>query len=167
MEYLDLYDKNARKTGRVILRGMPIHQGEYSMAVHLYIYDTSGRFLMQKRSKTKRSLPGIWSITCGAVSSGEDSVSAGIREAKEEVGLTITAEDMEMICRIRKKRSFVDVYFVKKDFNIEDCVLQREEVDAVRLCTGKEMFALISSYETRHTRYIDALEEAMRERGFL
>ena len=54
MEYLDLYDENAKKTGKVIVRGTPIRQGEYSMSVHLYIYNQNGDFLLQKRSKYKK-----------------------------------------------------------------------------------------------------------------
>ena len=83
MEYLDIYDENACKTGKTIIRGTPVRQGEYSMAVHLYIYNAKGEFLIQKRSKNKKSLPGIWSVTCGAVVAGENSLQAGIREAQE------------------------------------------------------------------------------------
>ena len=90
MEYLDIYDENAQKTGRTVLRGSPMQPGDYSMAVHLYIYNDKGEFLLQKRSQNKRSLPGVWSVTCGAVSAGENSTEAGIREAKEEIGLTIS-----------------------------------------------------------------------------
>ena len=42
MEYLDIYDENACKTGKTIIRGTPVRQGEYSMAVHLYIYNAKG-----------------------------------------------------------------------------------------------------------------------------
>ena len=124
MEYLDIYDENACKTGKTIIRGTPVRQGEYSMAVHLYIYNAKGEFLIQKRSKNKKSLPGIWSVTCGAVVAGENSLQAGIREAEEELGLRLAPEQLQMVSRIKRRRSFIDIYFVEEDFSIDRCVLQ-------------------------------------------
>ncbi len=167
MEYLDLYDENAKKTGKVIVRGTPIRQGEYSMSVHLYIYNQNGDFLLQKRSKNKKSLPGIWSVTCGAVSSGEDSLQAGIREAKEEVGIDLSPEMLRFVARIKRRRSFIDIYFVKADFTLDGCVLQKEEVEEVRLCRGKELLGIIGSSERVNSSYTAAVSSAMRKRGLL
>ena len=167
MEYLDIYDEHAHKTGRVIVRGTPVKQGEYSMSVHLYIYNYKGEFLLQKRSRNKRSLPGVWSVTCGAVSSGENSTQAGVREAAEEVGLIIRPEDMEFVGRIKKRRSFIDIYFVKKDFSLSDCVLQEEEVDEVRFAEPREVLAVIGSSERVNSSYSAAVEHAMRRNHLL
>lgn len=167
MEYLDIYDENAHKTGKIILRGTPIAQGEYSMAVHLYIYDRNGMFLIQKRSKNKKSLPGIWSVTCGAVSSGENSVQAGIREAREEVGLPLEEDQLRHVARIKRRRSFIDVYFVQIDFSLDDCVLQEEEVDEVRLCTPGELLRIISSSERTKSSYYSAVEKELYDRRLI
>ena len=37
-EMLDIYDENAVLTGKTIVRGTPIRNGEYSLSVHMYIY---------------------------------------------------------------------------------------------------------------------------------
>lgn len=167
MEYLDIYDENANKTGKVIVRGTQVAPGEYSMSVHVYIYNKDGRFLIQKRSKNKKSLPGIWSVTCGAVSSGENSLEAGVREVGEEVGLDLDAGEFEFITRIKRRRSFIDVYFVKTDFSLENCVLQKEEVDEVRLCTAKELLAVISSSERVNSGYTAALERTLKNKKMI
>ncbi len=167
MEYLDIYDENAQKTGRVIMRGTPVRQGEYSMSVHLYIYNSKGEFLMQKRAKTKRSLPGIWSVTCGAVSAGENSLEAGVREAREELGVILTPESLESVGRIKRRRSFIDIYFVKNEFSLNRCVLQEEEVEDVRVCCAKELLAIIGSSERVNSSYTATVECAMRKRGLL
>lgn len=164
-ELLDLYDENARKTGKIIVRGTPIRNGEYSMSVHMYIYNSAGQFLLQKRSMQKKSLPGIWSVTCGAVSSGENSVEAGIREAREELGLTVTEEQFEFIGRIKRRHSFINVYFLKLDFDLSQLVLQKEEVDAVRLCRSSELLNIIRSTENVGSTYLNALTNAIKERN--
>ena len=158
MEYLDIYDENACKTGKTIIRGTPVRQGEYSMAVHLYIYNAKGEFLIQKRSKNKKSLPGIWS---------ENSLQAGIREAEEELGLRLVPEQLQMVSRIKRRRSFIDIYFVEEDFSIDRCVLQEEEVEDVRLCGGRELLAIIGSSERVNSSYTAAVERAMKKRGLL
>lgn len=164
-ELLDLYDENARKTGKIIVRGTPIRNGEYSMSVHMYIYNSAGQFLLQKRSMQKKSLPGIWSVTCGAVSSGENSVEAGIREAREELGLTVSEEQFEFIGRIKRRHSFINVYFLKLDFDLSQLVLQKEEVDAVRLCRSSELLNIIRGTENVGSTYLNALTNAIKERN--
>ncbi len=167
MEYLDIYDENAKRTGRIIVRGTPVRLGEYSMSVHLYIYNRAGEFLVQKRSKNKRSLPGIWSVTCGAVTAGENSVEAGVREAAEEVGLFLSPDELEMAGRVKKKRSFIDIYFAKKDFSTEKCVLQKEEVEEIRMCSARELLSIIQASERANSGYTAVIENAMKARGML
>ena len=162
-EILDIYDENANPTGKTILRGTPIRNGEYSLSVHMYIYTPKGKFLLQKRSVKKRSLPGIWSITCGAVKAGENSITAGIREAKEEVGLDIPKEAFVFIEKIKRRHSFIDLYFIEHDFDINMCKLQKDEVDSVRLCTPTELLSLIRSSESSNSSYAAAVGRAMKK----
>ena len=54
-EVLDLYDEDANPTGKTIVRGTPIKNGEYSLSVHMFIYNSKGMFILQKRSKKKKS----------------------------------------------------------------------------------------------------------------
>lgn len=166
MELLDLYDENAQKLGKTIIRGTPIAQGEFSLAVHIYIYNHSNDFLLQKRSDNKPSLPGIWSITCGAVSSGENSLDAAVRETIEEVGLEVDKDNFEFIARVKRKRSFVDIYFVKHDFSLSDCVLQEEEVSEIKFCTPVELYKmLLSTYN--NIKYISIIKRTLQRKGLL
>ena len=162
-EILDIYDENAKPTGKTIMRGTPIRNGEDSLSVHMYIYTSKGKFLLQKRSAKKRSLPGIWSVTCGAVKAGEDSITAGIREAKEEVGLDIPADAFCFIEKIKRRHSFIDLYFVEHDFDVNSCQLQKDEVDSVRLCSASELLALIRTSESSNSSYAAAVGRAMKK----
>lgn len=165
MELLDLYDENAIKTGKVIVRGTPIRNGEYSMSVHMYIYNAEGQFLLQKRSQTKKSLPGVWSVTCGAVTSGENSVEAGVREAYEELGMTLSPDAFEFAKRIKRRHSFIDIYFIKAEIDLNKLVLQKEEVDAVRLCRSGELLNIIRASENVGSNYSATVAREIKLRG--
>lgn len=166
-EMLDIYDADALPTGKTIVRGTPIQSGEYSLSVHLFIYNPKGMFLIQKRSKKKKSLPGIWSVTCGAVSAGEDSITAGIREAKEEVGIELNEQQFEFVEKIKRRHSFVDIYFVKSNFDITKCILQKDEVDSIKLSSPKELLNIVISSTSANSTYLAAITRAMKERGLI
>ena len=166
-EYLDIYNEKGEKTGKIISRGTPIKNGEFSLSVHLFIYNSKGMFLVQKRSKSKRSLPGIWSITCGAVVSGEDSLSAGMREAREELGIFLEPSSFDYIKRIKRKHSFIDIYFIKYNFEIQSLILQKEEVETVKTSSPKELLQMLNSTSNVNSSYSAAVARAMKERGLI
>ena len=166
-ELLEVYNGNAEKTGKVVVRGTRLQRGEYSLSVHMFIYNKSGQFLLQKRSKLKKTLPGIWSVTCGAVAAGEDSVTAGIREAMEELGLALSPEDLVFEGQVRRRRSFIHLYFVKKEFELRDFVLQKEEVEEVCLCGASELLRLMRATEGENDPYTAEVAAAMKRRGLL
>ncbi len=56
----------------------------------------NGRILMHKRADTKRAFPGFWIAPGGHVDEGEDALSAAIREVKEEAGVTLTPENIQL-----------------------------------------------------------------------
>jgi len=57
-------------------------------AVHVFVFDRSGRLFLQKRSMAKDRSPGLWDASCsGHVDSGEDYDTAAWRELDEEIGL--------------------------------------------------------------------------------
>ena len=94
-------------------------------------------------------------------------MQAGIREAQEELGLRLVPEQLQMVGRIKRRRSFIDIYFVEEDFSIDRCVLQEDEVEDVRHCGGRELLAIIGSSERVNSSYTAAVERAMKKRGLL
>lgn len=69
--------------------------------VHLHLFDSSDRLLLQKRSSRKTVQPGKWDTAVGGhVDFGEDIPSALRREVWEEIGLDIKqCRDLRMIDR--------------------------------------------------------------------
>ena len=86
MEKRDLYDKNRNLTGETIFKGEVTPEGRYIVVVLVFIQNSDGRFLIQKRSEVKN---GKYATTGGHPKSGENSVQGIISEVKEEIGIEI------------------------------------------------------------------------------
>lgn len=128
MELWDLYNADGIKTGNVIKRGNSIEEGYYHLAVEVWILNSNSQILIQKRSKSKKTLPNMWGMTTGCIVSGEDSLEGAIREAKEEIGIDITKDEMKVFRSMIHEDTLWDVYLVKKEYDISKAILQEEEV---------------------------------------
>lgn len=130
MEKRDLYDVNRNLTGETIYKGEKIPSERYIVVVLVFIQNSKGEFLIQKRSLRK---DGKYASTGGHPKSGETSITGMITEIKEEIGLDVTEDELNLVFsgRSDENRVFFDIYYLKKDINIKDLVLQNEEVDFV------------------------------------
>jgi isopentenyldiphosphate isomerase len=70
-----------------------VHQrGLMHRAVHVIVFNSRARILLQKRSILKDRQPGLWdSSASGHVDSGEDYDACAVRELREELGLRLPA----------------------------------------------------------------------------
>ena len=51
MEYLDVYDENKKKTGKIIVRGEKPKENEHILLSIIFIKNSEGKYLIQKTSK--------------------------------------------------------------------------------------------------------------------
>ena len=139
MEIRDLYDENKKLTGKTILKDEEIPNGYYINVVLVYIQNSEGKFLIQKRSEEKN---GLYATTGGHPKSGENSIQGIITEVKEEIGLDINKDDLELYYsgKSDEGRIFWDDYYLKMDIDdTQKLVLQQEEVDSVCWLTVEEI----------------------------
>lgn len=92
MEVWDLYTKYREKTGKEHIRGEKIPEGCYHLAVHVWIRNNKGEYLISQRSADRPTFPLMWECVGGSVIKGESSIEGAIREVKEEVGLDLEQE---------------------------------------------------------------------------
>lgn len=90
IEIWDLYDKQRHLVGRDHIRGEKIPQGYYHLVVHVWIKNRNGEYLISQRSADRSMHPLKWEFTGGSALKGEDSLTAALRETKEEIGLTLS-----------------------------------------------------------------------------
>ena len=131
MEKRDLYDINRNLTGKTIFKGDNIPDGNYIIVVLVFIQNYDGKFLIQKRTEKKN---GKFATTGGHPKSGENSIQGIITEVKEEIGLDLKLDDLQLYYSGRSdlEKVFWDDYYIKMDVpNIENLVLQKEAVESV------------------------------------
>ena len=98
-EYRDVYTRDGVKTGEIREKHAPDCPGDYFLHAIDILRCRDGRYILQQRSLKARFYAGVWDVTGGGVKSGETPIEAGIREAQEELGLVIRAENMREIHR--------------------------------------------------------------------
>ena len=147
MEKFDVYDSYGRKTGKTKYRNEKLQTGEYMLGINAYICNLNGEFLIQKRSKNKKILPGIWDVHMGHAIEGEESYKTLVRELKEELGIIFDSSNTYMEKRFLwdEMNYLIDIYFIVTDISVTDCVLQKSEVDAVKYVNLNDMIHLIKN----------------------
>ena len=132
MEYWDVYDAQGNKTGRVRPKGDAFAPDERHLAMELWIWNSRGEVLLQKRADTVEILPGMWALTTGRMRAGEDGRTGCLREAAEELGLALRPTEPRHVRRIIRETMIWDVYRVDRDIDPATLRLQPEEVSDVQ-----------------------------------
>ena len=145
MELWDLIDENGNKIGKTHIRGEKIPKGLYHLGADIWIINSKGEILIQKRSLLKESNPGMWAMTGGSALAGENSLEAIKREALEELGITVREENLKLVNTVKGTRCIVDIYILKQDSLIEDIKMQKEEVSDVKWATYGEIENLVAN----------------------
>ena len=107
---------------------------------------------MQKRSDTVDNCPGEWAATGGSVQVGEEPLTTAVRELAEELGLEVSAEELQYCLTVRRKNTFCYVYVLKKDIPTEELSLQESEVAAAKWMSWERMTEMVAE-GTMH-RYV-------------
>ncbi|MGI5893991.1 MAG: NUDIX hydrolase [Candidatus Merdivicinus sp.] len=134
-EFWDIYDKNRQKTGRIQERGKPMDPDDYHLVVEIWLQNTKGEVLLTRRHPDKH-YGGLWECTGGSAVAGEESLTAAMREMREEIGVDLTdGEPGKHLASFTIRRdapghysAHYDVYLFRRDIPLESLHLQAEEV---------------------------------------
>ena len=156
-EILDIVDENGQPTGQTVDREIAHEQGIRHRTAHVWIVrKNEGRIevLLQKRASNKDSFPGRFDTSsAGHIRAGDEPRNSAIRELKEELGITATADELkytdkfviqyekEFYGKMFKDSEIAFVFIYTKPVSIEDMTLQEEELD------GAEWFEINYVYE--------------------
>jgi len=155
MEYFDILDEEGNFTGVKKSREESHQQGHLHASVLIWIYNSKGEILIQRRSQNKDAYAGMWDGSHGGhVCVGDNITTTVIKELDEELGITVSPKDFKFIKRSRFQdkspennwydNEFNYIYLLKHDGSIEDMVLQEEELDEVALISTDTLEAHIA-----------------------
>ncbi|MDE6030804.1 MAG: NUDIX domain-containing protein [Oscillospiraceae bacterium] len=167
-ELWDLYNEDREKIGQTMERGKPIPEGCYHLVVHVCIFDSSGRMLIQQRQPFKEGWSNMWDLTTGGSAvAGDSSRTAAEREVLEELGYPLSLENERPALTIHFDGGFDDIYCIKRDIDISSLKLQYEEVQTVKWADKEEILSMIDSGEfiPYHKSLIDLLFLFSTQRG--
>lgn len=171
MEIFDVYNDKGERIGKTIPRGSRLGKGEFHLVVHIWIKNTEGKYLVQKRNKKTDKVPGQYAATGGAVTRGEDSITGAIRETEEELGIKIQKDKFTLLKRYfvpDENAGFItDLYIVHENILLSELKLDYNEVKSCEYFTMDEIKQLIKenmfwNYERQAVRkgYFELLEKS-------
>lgn len=144
MELVDLYDENRVPLGKTAERYGKKDPGELRIVVHVCLFDSRGRMLIQRRTESKRIWPGLWDVTVGGgVDAGETTRQGAEREVREELGYALDLSGLRPSVTVNFEGGFDDFFIAVRDLDLHTLSLQAEEVSAVRWVTLEELHAMV------------------------
>ena len=162
-ELWDVYDENRQKTGRLHRRGDMMPKGDYHLVVHIWLMNSRGEFLLTKRAPNK-GFAGMWECTGGSALAGDDSLTAALREMKEETGLTLDPQKGEVMLYHGCADNFCDIWLFREDHLLSEVVLQPGETVDAMYATRDEIYRMYNSGELVPFDYLDRLFAAVDEK---
>ncbi len=154
MEEFDVLNEQGEFTGKIATREECHKKGYWHRAVYAFIIDDKGNVLLQKRSANKKLWPNMWDVTVGGhVNSGEFGRQALIREAKEELGIKISDNDIKYLVGstlINEQGDIInkhynECYLITKNIDISNIVIQKEELSEVKYFSKEELIKRINN----------------------
>ena len=161
MELLDVYNNDGKRTGKVIERennNISLNEDEHMAVAIVYIENDNNEFLIQKTSKLKDR---DYCVTAGHVQHNEEPIDTIIREVKEELGIDISNENIIDLGYMLVDNPIRFIFYLKKNININNLVLQEDEVDSVSYMNEVEIRNLISEghMHKAHSYILDRILE--------
>lgn len=148
MELLQVFDNDKNMLNEYVERDKKneLPKGKNFMIILLFIQNQQGKFLIQKVSKEKG---GEYATTGGHTTFGDDNVITAIKECKEELGITLSEEELVLVSSRKYDCCFAETFYCKKEINVQDIDLQVEEVESVEWLSIEEIKKLIINNQFR------------------
>lgn len=151
-EFFDVLNERGEYIGKIESRNNCHTKGLWHKAVAMFIINSKEQVLLQKRSANKKMWTNMWDITAGGhVLAGEFGFQSIIREAEEELGISLNKNDITFVGSSIStnvqgdivNNHFNEFYIVNKDIDETTLKLQEEEVSEVKWVDKNEIIERI------------------------
>lgn len=157
MEQIDILDEHGKPTGEILPKREVHRHGHFHASTHLWLYTKTGKVVLQLRAAIKPNFPNCWDVSvAGHISSGEDALQTAVREAQEELGITVQSEKLQQIGHFRidyqhaedyRDREFITIFASEIPDAPLQVTLQEEEVADVMLIPLAQVEAALADVE--------------------
>lgn len=158
-EILDIYKEIISEDGKLdfiqisnISREIAHEKWLLHVSAHIWMYNSKGEILLQKRSLKKSGSPWKWDISAaGHVETGETVTYWAIREIQEELWICVSENDLNLIAGFRNEvkkslngktthnNEIVPVFLMKFDGDISDLSFESDEVEEFKFISLDEL----------------------------
>jgi len=160
MEKVILVDENDNETG--IEEKIKAHKdGKLHRAFSIFVFNSKGELLLQKRAKEKYHSGGLWSNTCCGHPRPDESLETAVhRRLKEEMGFDCSLTHLDSTCFIYKTKindlfenEYDHIFIGKSD---QDPLPNSKEVDEYKWINQKELEEDILANPDKYTYWFIA-----------
>jgi isopentenyldiphosphate isomerase len=154
-EPVDILDERGNKTGQTLLKSQAHKQGLWHPVIHLWICNSKGEALMQKRAPQKLIWPNLWDVAVGGhVAAGESPEATAVKETSEELGIKVEPQNLQFIGQSKYEhamdagwinRIFIWSYLIKLDIGLSELTLEKREVSDARWFELNELEKALSN----------------------
>ena len=168
MELLKVLDKNGQETGEIIDREIVHQKGLWHKEVAIWIFNSQGQILLQRRSKNKKQWPNKLALCAGHIEASKKSLETAKIELFEELGLIVQDNDLVFLNTEKKERIFgqnsinrvfSDVYFLLVDKDISEFKIQEEELSEVLWIDYLEFRERLFNHDNEMVFELDVLKK--------
>ncbi|WP_431137460.1 NUDIX hydrolase [Psychroserpens mesophilus] len=159
-ENIDIVDQYGIPTGVSVPKSVIHTKGHLHNTAHVWLFTSEGKILLQQRAASKTICPLLWDVSiAGHIDAGETPEQAAVREAKEEIGLSISEKQLIKVGTFKCFRSYPNgiidnefhvTFIIEINLPIEDFSPQKEEVEALKFVSLSEFKTLLEHSETNN-----------------
>jgi isopentenyldiphosphate isomerase len=148
-EQYDILNEQGEPTGEVLPKS-EVHDRElWHASSCIWIYNDAGEVLLQKRGPDKKTFPNTWDVSvAGHIAAGETPEAAAVREVKEEIGVDINPDELELVLHTsdivpffpnKHHPEYCWVYILHKNLDLKHLLMQESEVTDLKLIAIDEV----------------------------
>ncbi len=157
-ELIDIVTEDGLPTEKTALKTIIHKEGYLHNTAHIWFYTKQGEILLQQRSVSKKIHPLLWDVSvAGHIDSGETIESGGIREIKEEIGISVYKNGLKKIGVFKNYKCYPNgiidnelhhTFIAELKTPLSELKPLKDEVEALKLVTIPAFFELLKHSET-------------------
>jgi isopentenyl-diphosphate delta-isomerase len=157
-EQFEVLDDQGHKTGQLMKRADVHEQQLWHEVANVWIMNNRGDVLLQLRGPHVDLQPNVWDVAVGThVRPGEDPTVAAQRSLKEELGLTITIDQLKHLFNIQSANAMGEgrfhkvlghVFLLKRDIDLADCTVDTKKITELAWKPMMQVMAEVGGSDT-------------------